>query len=71
MCLQVGALGRGAFGTVTLVKWNDTYAALKQISKAQVVKSQLVGHIKAEKRLQARLLALWVLSASSPCMYGR
>ena len=50
---QVGPLGRGAFGQVTLVKWNNDFAALKQISKAQVVKSQLVNHIKAEKRLQS------------------
>ena len=51
--MQLGPLGRGAFGTVTLVKWNSDYCALKQISKAQVVKSQLVNHIKAEKRLMA------------------
>jgi serine/threonine protein kinase len=46
-------LGRGAFGQVTLVKWNDGFSALKQISKAQVVKSQLVNHIKAEKRIMS------------------
>ena len=51
--VQVGPLGRGAFGQVTLVKWGNDFAALKQISKAQVVQSQLVNHIKAEKRLQS------------------
>lgn len=51
--MQVGPLGRGAFGQVSLVKWNNDYCALKQICKQQVVKSQLVGHIKAEKRLMA------------------
>lgn len=51
--VQVAPLGKGAFGTVMLVKWNSDFCALKQISKALVVKSQLVNHIKAEKRLMA------------------
>lgn len=51
--VQVCPLGKGAFGTVMLVKWNNEFCALKQISKALVVKSQLVNHIKAEKRLMA------------------
>jgi serine/threonine protein kinase len=51
--MQIGPLGRGAFGQVTLVKWNNDFCALKQICKQQVVKSQLVNHIKAEKRLMA------------------
>ena len=51
--VQVCPLGKGAFGNVMLVKWNNDFCALKQISKALVVKSQLVNHIKAEKRLMA------------------
>lgn len=51
--LQVAPLGKGAFGAVSVVKWDNDYCALKQISKSLVVKSQLVTHIKAEKRIMS------------------
>jgi hypothetical protein len=33
--------------------WDNEYCALKQISKSLVVKSQLINHIKAEKRIMS------------------
>jgi serine/threonine protein kinase len=51
--VQVAPLGKGAFGAVSVVKWDNEYCALKQISKSLVVKSQLVNHIKAEKRIMS------------------
>ena len=51
--VQVAPLGKGAFGAVSVVKWDNDYCALKQISKSLVVKSQLVTHIKAEKRIMS------------------
>ena len=51
--MQIAPLGKGAFGAVSVVKWDNEFCALKQISKALVVKSQLVTHIKAEKRIMS------------------
>lgn len=49
----MAALGAGAFGRVTLVKYEGRCYALKALSKAHVVQSGLIEHIKREKTLMS------------------
>ncbi len=46
---HVAVLGAGAFGRVTLVRYDGRTYALKAMSKAHVVRTGLTEHVKRER----------------------
>lgn len=59
---HVAILGAGAFGRVSLVKYEGKCYALKALSKAHVVQSGLSTHIKREKALQVEFASPFLVS---------
>ena len=58
----VAVLGAGAFGHVTLVRYQSRAYALKALSKGHVVQSGLSTHIKREKALQIDFASPFLVS---------
>ena len=59
---HVAILGAGAFGRVSLVKYEGKCYALKALNKAHVVQSGLSNHIKREKALQIDFASPFLVS---------
>ena len=59
---HVAVLGAGAFGRVSLVKYNGRCYALKALAKGHVVQSGLTAHIKREKALQLEFVSPFLVS---------
>lgn len=59
---QLAVLGSGAFGRVTLVKYEGKCYALKALAKGHIVQSGLHEHIKREKELQAEFASPFLVN---------
>ncbi|KAG7671492.1 hypothetical protein Ndes2526B_g09344 [Nannochloris sp. 'desiccata'] len=62
---HVAILGAGAFGRVSLVKYQGRCYALKALAKGHVVQSGLSAHIKREKALQVEFASPFLVSLLS------
>ena len=58
----MAVLGAGAFGRVTLVKYEGRCYALKALSKGHIISSGLSDHIKREKSLQAEFASPFLVT---------
>ena len=58
----MASLGAGAFGRVSLVRYEGRCYALKALAKAHVVQSGLAEHIKREKALQSEFASPFLVS---------
>jgi len=71
----VGTLGKGSFGHVELVKYDNDYYALKSVSKAHVVELEQEEHIINEKRVLLSLrecpfiIKLYATFKDTECVY--
>ena len=59
---HVAMLGQGAFGRVTLVKYQGRCYALKALAKSHVASSGLVEHVKREKALMAEFASPFLVN---------
>lgn len=59
---ELSELGEGAFGSVSLVRYNGRHYALKSLSKGRIVSAGLAMHVKREKEVQAYLSSPFLVS---------
>lgn len=59
---EIALLGAGAFGRVTLVRYDGKYYALKALSKSHVIQSGLANHIKRERALMGEFHSPFLVS---------
>lgn len=62
---EVALLGAGAFGRVTLVRYEGRCYALKALSKPHVVQSGLTEHIKRERAVMAEFASPFLVSLAA------